>query len=106
MQDKILLAIKAFLAIFFIATNSFFPTLSDCCHSEMASTAWNLISVLEVFAAVLLFLHQWRKYDAIIGFYHHLNEIDARVSFLAILSILSSSFQFDLNSCRLFPSIC
>lgn len=92
MQDKLLLAFKVFLAIFFAAASSFFPSLDDCCQSEMASTAWNLINVLEVFAPFLLFIHQWKKYDAIIGFYHHLNEIDERVRLLNIVSLLIDFF--------------
>lgn len=99
MKDKVLLVIKVFLAIFFIATNSTFPASNDCCQSEMASTAWNLISISEVFAALLLFIHQWKKYDAIIGFYHHLNEIDARVSLLLDSYPISFNLIFIVAGC-------
>lgn len=82
LRDKLVLLFKILLAIFLIVASLLYRPESDCCFSEMASTAWTLINHLEVVVVLLLIVHQWRSYEAIIEFYHHLNTIDSRVKWI------------------------
>lgn len=81
MFDRIVLMLKALLSICFIVTNFYHPITEDCCDdSVMLTVAWKIINLTEDFLVPLLFLHQWSKYDEIIGFYSHLDKIDNRVT--------------------------
>lgn len=82
LRDKLVIVFKILLAIFLIIASLLYRPESDCCFSEMASTAWILINLLEVVVVLLLIVHQWRSYEAIIEFYHYLNKIDLRVKWI------------------------